>query len=67
MVYSRADDDKALKHVLRNVLQMADDSPLSKALSKGRFCDIHTVLTMGDAEEIEDLKYDDENGNATKS
>jgi hypothetical protein len=62
MVFTCADSNKALKHVLRNVLQMADDSPLSKALSEGGFCDIHTVITMTDAE-IKDLKYDDKNGN----
>jgi hypothetical protein len=62
MVYSQADDEKAFKHVLKNVLDLKDDHPLAKSLSEGSYCEIQQITTMSE-DNIADLKYKDENGN----
>jgi hypothetical protein len=56
MVYSRADDEKAFKHVLKNILDLEDDHPLTLALDACGYRDIPSILEM-DQEDIDNLKY----------
>jgi hypothetical protein len=57
MIYSQADDKKAFKHVLKNVLELEDDHPLTLALDAACcYRDIRSILDM-DQEDIDNLKY----------
>jgi hypothetical protein len=62
MVTTRANDEKAFKHVLTNVLGLKDDHQLAKSLSKGGYSEVRQLIAMLE-DDIADLKYKDENGN----
>ena len=55
---TRAGQNAIMKHVLQQVLQQVEDSPLAKALSKGGYDIIADILAMSNAD-IDILDYDE--------
>jgi hypothetical protein len=50
MVFTRAQSQVALDHILKNVLVLTDDSPLIKALNEEGYTDIEDVITISQAD-----------------
>jgi hypothetical protein len=65
MVLTRAEGKDALTHVIKNVFQLEDDNPLSRALSKDDLLDIADVVSLP-FEHIGNLTYIDDQGDERK-
>jgi hypothetical protein len=61
MVLTRAEGEEALTHVLENVFELEDNTPLFRALSKDKLLDIHSVVNLP-FEDIDKLTYIDDQG-----